>query len=117
MDVNRYIEREMAMRMAEQRPEGFAMDASGDFFWENQILLDLLEENKNQPEMEIALTYRLQELAKKGTSVMPYEKPYAYPNEDIYRQGRLKGFAEEKGYAKPSPKLTPGGSEGLEMRR
>jgi len=68
------LEREIAMRMAVDRPSGWPTDPRGDYFWESQVLADLLQEYEKEPEAYSYFQTRYDELKKRG-----YDSPVAPP--------------------------------------
>jgi len=61
MDIEK-LERELAMRMEGERPPGWPTDARGDFFWESQVLTDLLQEYESVPEAQAYFQTKFDEL-------------------------------------------------------
>ena len=68
------LEREIAMRMAGDRPTGWPTDARGDYIWESQVLNDLLQEYEQEPEALSYFQTRYDELQERG-----YDRPVAAP--------------------------------------
>jgi len=73
MDIEK-LQREIAMRMMGDRPPGWPSDPRGDFFWESQVLTDLLQEYESVPEAQSYFQTQLDDLKARG-----YESPVAPP--------------------------------------
>ena len=73
MDIDK-LEREIAMRMAGDRPPGWPTDPRGDYIWESQVLNDLLQEYEKEPDAYSYFQTRYNELQERG-----YERPIANP--------------------------------------
>jgi len=89
MDIGSLLAREIAMRMQGERPAGWGSDPRGDFFWESQILAELMGEYQNDPDAQKFLTQRLDELKEKRYE-MPIPEPTAKPP-SVMRGGRTDG--------------------------
>jgi len=77
MDIEK-LEREIAMRMAGERPQGWPTDERGNFFWESQILTDLLREYESVPEAQAYFQTKFDELKARGQD-RPIAPPTAKP--------------------------------------
>ena len=88
MDFSSQLEREIAMRMSEDRPDGWPSDERGDFFWESQVLVDMMGAYA-EPEAQEYLNTRLEELKAQGS-----QAPIAAPTAEVktpFGTGGLNG--------------------------
>ena len=77
MDIGK-LERELAMRLEGERPAGWPVDSRGDYFWESQVLTNLLQEYESMPEELAYFQTKFDELKKRRYDA-PVPTPTAEP--------------------------------------
>jgi len=77
MDLEK-LERQFAMMLEGERPQGWPTDPRGDYFWESQVLTNLLQEYEDLPDEQAYFKTKLDELKERGYDA-PVPTPTAEP--------------------------------------